>query len=203
MGVALLTIRKLLYGQCYVDGRASDPRELGWMRGAPPAAEKRIRLEGDTFFNFPQMRWSLSHIARACGDRQGVARAEQLTPFDQSDKAPTSTHSPSDNDGRTRRFDEATATPTALWCCIAGASCTTSARSNRTCLMRRRSYTICPSYGARHSMTLRCAEQWRCRPIWRTRLCRRALQDQGWLMTSPGNVWSSCRYLVHCVTRGA
>lgn len=49
-------------GQCYLDGRASDPKELGWMRGAPPSADKRITFESDCFRTFPQIRWSLSHM---------------------------------------------------------------------------------------------------------------------------------------------
>jgi CubicO group peptidase (beta-lactamase class C family) len=49
-------------GQQYLDGEASDPKRLGWMRGAPPAEDKRIRFEDDQFFRFPQIRWSLSHM---------------------------------------------------------------------------------------------------------------------------------------------
>lgn len=49
-------------GQRYLDGRASDPRELGWMCGAPPPADKRINRERDNFLDFPQRRWSLSHM---------------------------------------------------------------------------------------------------------------------------------------------
>lgn len=49
-------------GEQYLDGRASDPRELGWMRGAPVPADKRVAFNGDAFLNFPQIRWSLSHM---------------------------------------------------------------------------------------------------------------------------------------------
>ncbi|BAV52930.1 beta-lactamase/transpeptidase-like protein (plasmid) [Mesorhizobium loti] len=49
-------------GQSYLDGRASDPRELAWMLGAPAAADKRITFESDCFRTFPQIRWSLSHM---------------------------------------------------------------------------------------------------------------------------------------------
>ncbi|MBI2690222.1 MAG: serine hydrolase [Acidobacteria bacterium] len=45
----------------YLDARASDPKVLGWMQGAPPAAEKVIRFEDESFFRFPQMRWTFSH----------------------------------------------------------------------------------------------------------------------------------------------
>ncbi|MER8684396.1 MULTISPECIES: serine hydrolase [unclassified Mesorhizobium] len=49
-------------GQRYLDGRASNPNELGWMRGSPPPADKCITFESDAFLDFPQLRWSLSHM---------------------------------------------------------------------------------------------------------------------------------------------
>jgi CubicO group peptidase (beta-lactamase class C family) len=49
-------------GVRYPDGRASDPRRLGWMEGAPPPADKQIRFADDRFLDFPQIRWSLSHM---------------------------------------------------------------------------------------------------------------------------------------------
>ena len=46
----------------YPDGTASDPNALGWMQGSPPAAARRIRFEDDRYLEFPQIRWSLSHM---------------------------------------------------------------------------------------------------------------------------------------------
>jgi CubicO group peptidase (beta-lactamase class C family) len=46
----------------YIDGRASDAQDLGWMQGTPPPAAKRVRFEDDRFMEFPQIRWSLSHM---------------------------------------------------------------------------------------------------------------------------------------------
>jgi CubicO group peptidase (beta-lactamase class C family) len=46
----------------YPDGNASDPVALGLMQGSPPPAAKRVRFEDDRFLNFPQIRWSLSHM---------------------------------------------------------------------------------------------------------------------------------------------
>jgi CubicO group peptidase (beta-lactamase class C family) len=46
----------------YLDGRSSDPNVLGLMRGTPPPADKRIRFEDDRLFEFPEIRWSLSHM---------------------------------------------------------------------------------------------------------------------------------------------
>src|SRR5438105_682263 len=49
-------------GVRYLDGRASDPRTLGWMQGAPPPADRRVTFDGDRFLDFPQIRWTLSHM---------------------------------------------------------------------------------------------------------------------------------------------
>jgi CubicO group peptidase (beta-lactamase class C family) len=46
----------------YPDGNASDPNELGLMQGSPPPPAKRIRFEDDQYLDFPQIRWSLSHM---------------------------------------------------------------------------------------------------------------------------------------------
>ncbi len=46
----------------YPDGAASDPNALEWMRGSPPPAARRIRFEDDRYLEFPQIRWSLSHL---------------------------------------------------------------------------------------------------------------------------------------------
>ena len=44
------------------DAAASDPRVLKWMEGSPPAAEKTIRFGDGSFYSFPRMRWSFSHM---------------------------------------------------------------------------------------------------------------------------------------------
>ena len=49
-------------GVDYPDGIASDPNTLGWMHGSPPPPARRIRFEDDRFLDFPQIRWSLSHM---------------------------------------------------------------------------------------------------------------------------------------------
>ena len=41
---------------------ASDPAALKWMLGAPPPADKIIRFDDGSYFNFPQLRWSVSHF---------------------------------------------------------------------------------------------------------------------------------------------
>jgi CubicO group peptidase (beta-lactamase class C family) len=44
------------------DAAASDPRLLKWMEGSPPAAEKTIRFGDGSFYSFPRLRWSFSHM---------------------------------------------------------------------------------------------------------------------------------------------
>jgi CubicO group peptidase (beta-lactamase class C family) len=46
----------------YPDGTASDPNVLGWMQGSPPPPAQRIRFEDDRLLQFPQLRWSVSHM---------------------------------------------------------------------------------------------------------------------------------------------
>ena len=52
-----------LYSQTarHLDAQASDPKVMGWMQGAPPPADKVIRFEDESFFRFPQTRWTFSH----------------------------------------------------------------------------------------------------------------------------------------------
>src|SRR5580693_3069514 len=46
----------------YPDADASDPVALGWMQGSPPPPAKQIRFQDDRFLEFPQIRWTLSHM---------------------------------------------------------------------------------------------------------------------------------------------
>jgi CubicO group peptidase (beta-lactamase class C family) len=46
----------------YPDADASDPVKLGWMQGSPPPPAKLIRFQDDKFLEFPQIRWTLSHM---------------------------------------------------------------------------------------------------------------------------------------------
>jgi CubicO group peptidase (beta-lactamase class C family) len=48
----------------YPDADASDPIALGWMQGSPPPPAKQIRFQDDRFLEFPQIRWTLSHMRK-------------------------------------------------------------------------------------------------------------------------------------------
>lgn len=49
-------------GIAYPDAQASDPLALGWMEGTPPPPGRQVRFGDDRFLDFPQIRWSLSHM---------------------------------------------------------------------------------------------------------------------------------------------
>ena len=40
----------------------SDPREMGWMKGAPPPPDKLITQPDSNYFSFPKLRWSVCHL---------------------------------------------------------------------------------------------------------------------------------------------
>lgn len=95
-------------GQRYLDGHASDPRELGWMRGAPPSADKRITFESGSCLNFPQLRWSLSHMRELSAGVNVWRGRGGPSPLERSNAAAViDALTFADMNGRTRRFDEA------------------------------------------------------------------------------------------------
>ncbi len=68
-------------GTEYPDGIASDPQTLKLMQGSPPPLGKRIRFEDDRYLEFPQIRWSLSHMRElvpTAGVWRGVGAASDL-----------------------------------------------------------------------------------------------------------------------------
>ncbi|MCJ0762768.1 beta-lactamase family protein [Variovorax sp. CYS-02] len=46
----------------YPDATASDPAKLGWMVGSPPPADRTLRFDDGSYFQFPAMRWSVSNF---------------------------------------------------------------------------------------------------------------------------------------------
>ncbi|MBB6305579.1 MULTISPECIES: serine hydrolase domain-containing protein [Rhizobium] len=97
-----------LGGQLFLDGRASDPRELGLMNGAPSVAEKCVTYESDTFLDFPQIRWSLSHMRElrpTLNVRRGGSVSSPLEYEDMSETIDALTFT--DMNGRVRTFADA------------------------------------------------------------------------------------------------
>ena len=96
----------------YPDAEASDPIRLGWMRGSPPPPERRIRFEDDRFLEFPQLRWSLSHMRELVPTvrvrRGGHASARWPTP-DASTQAAIDALAFADLDDRRRTWRDSLA----------------------------------------------------------------------------------------------
>jgi CubicO group peptidase (beta-lactamase class C family) len=97
-------------GKRYLDGEASDPKLLGWMEGAPPPPDKRIRFQDDRFFEFPEIRWALSHMRELCPTvnvSRGEARATDLGGADAATVAAIDAIRFTDTTGRARSFGTA------------------------------------------------------------------------------------------------
>lgn len=45
-----------------LDADASDPARMGWMVGSPPPANRLVRFDDGSFFQFPARRWSVSNF---------------------------------------------------------------------------------------------------------------------------------------------
>jgi CubicO group peptidase (beta-lactamase class C family) len=96
-------------GVRYLDGRASDPRVLGWMQGTPPPAERRVRFSDDNFLDFPQIRWTLSHMRElvpTVNVWRGDAGPVPLGNAAAADEARIDALAFTDMQGRARRWDE-------------------------------------------------------------------------------------------------
>ena len=64
-----------------LDAKASDPRQLGWMTGFPPPADKLIMQPDSNYFSFPKLRWTVCHIRELLPTKQvsrGLAPGKPL-----------------------------------------------------------------------------------------------------------------------------
>jgi CubicO group peptidase (beta-lactamase class C family) len=94
-------------GKQYLDGESSDPKRLGWMEGAPPPPDKRIRFQDDRFLEFPEIRWALSHMRELCPTvnvPRGGSPASDLGVIDASTAAAIDAVRFTDATGRARTF---------------------------------------------------------------------------------------------------
>lgn len=97
-------------GLQFLDGRASDPQVLGWMYGLPPAADKVVTFASDRTLEFPEIRWTASHmrelVPTVCVRRGGGV----ISPLPESQGAVASsieTLEFTDMSGRRVRFEDA------------------------------------------------------------------------------------------------
>jgi CubicO group peptidase (beta-lactamase class C family) len=96
-------------GANYLDGRASDPRHLGWMEGTPPPADRLVRFADDRFLDFPQIRWSLSHMRELVPTVNVWRGPGPASPFGEPGdvrEADVDALAFPDMEGRPRRWDE-------------------------------------------------------------------------------------------------
>jgi CubicO group peptidase (beta-lactamase class C family) len=96
-------------GVDYLDGEASDPKRLGWMEGTPPPPERRVRFQDDRFLEFPQIRWSLSHmreLAPTANVWRGSGAPSPLGEPAAGDSAAIDALAFTDMGGRPRRWSE-------------------------------------------------------------------------------------------------
>jgi CubicO group peptidase (beta-lactamase class C family) len=94
-------------GRRYPDGESSDPKLLGLMEGSPPRADQRIRFQDDRFLEFPQIRWTLSHMRELCPTTavwRGQGGAADLGSIDPAIAAAIDALQFKDTAGRTRTF---------------------------------------------------------------------------------------------------
>lgn len=60
--MALLVSGSVSGAEQFPDAIASDPARLGWMVGSPPPPDRILRFDDGSYFQFPAMRWSVSHF---------------------------------------------------------------------------------------------------------------------------------------------
>ena len=63
---------------------ASDPREMGWMQGFPPADDKLIGQPDSNYFSFPKLRWTVCHFRQLLPTKQVSRGLDAPAPFERS-----------------------------------------------------------------------------------------------------------------------
>ncbi|MDM0045869.1 serine hydrolase [Variovorax dokdonensis] len=61
IAAAFLCLSAAAQSPAPLDAAASDPAVMGWMKGAPPPADKTIQRADASYYKFPQTRWSFSN----------------------------------------------------------------------------------------------------------------------------------------------
>jgi CubicO group peptidase (beta-lactamase class C family) len=96
-------------GVSYLDGHQSDPQLMGWMQGTPPPPELQVQFAADRFLDFPQSRWSLSHMRElvpTTGVWRGSGAVSVLREPKPGDEDAIDALKFTDMNGRKRRWDE-------------------------------------------------------------------------------------------------
>jgi CubicO group peptidase (beta-lactamase class C family) len=91
------------------DAAASDPRALKWMEGSPPPADKIIRFGDGSFYRFPQLRWSFSHMRELLPTAAVWRGALPVTPLARFERNDIDAMTFATRDGRTVTWAESLA----------------------------------------------------------------------------------------------
>jgi hypothetical protein len=114
----------------------SNPKAMGWMQGSPPPPDRRITQPDSVYFSFPKLRWSVCHLRQllpTIGISRGLGAPLPLAYANDAERARLQqgidalTFEPLD--GRppmTWAQSLAANSPTASWCSIATAWCTSA-----------------------------------------------------------------------------
>jgi CubicO group peptidase (beta-lactamase class C family) len=62
MGTLMFFSLVTVFSESYLNATESDPNKLGWMNGFPPKKEKTLKASDGSFFEFPQLRYSVNHM---------------------------------------------------------------------------------------------------------------------------------------------
>lgn len=85
----------------------TDPRTLGWMQGFPPPPDKLLRFDDGSFYDFPQRRFSFSHMRELLPTAR-VSRGDgPVCALPRADRADLDAVAFTTLDGRTSSWGEA------------------------------------------------------------------------------------------------
>ncbi len=62
MLILCIVLPHAMSGQDYLGFNESDPKEMGWMQGFPPPADRVVSAVDGSFFRFPALRYSVCHM---------------------------------------------------------------------------------------------------------------------------------------------
>lgn len=71
----------IMAAQTFSDAKESDPNTMGWMQGFPPPADKTLSAADGSFFVFPALRYSVTHMREFMPTREVRAAKEKYFTF--------------------------------------------------------------------------------------------------------------------------
>lgn len=71
----------IMAAQTFPDAKESDPNTMGWMQGFPPPADKTLSAADGSFFVFPALRYSVTHMREFMPTREVRAAQEKYFTF--------------------------------------------------------------------------------------------------------------------------